>query len=79
MLEGNCDRLCLSDLFGAGVPDSEGPLGVVGEHSGALHRHQEAAILLLPLCWPVLITLPLREQDVNTSNTMNSDENAYVN
>lgn len=56
---------CLSDLFGVGVPDGEGPLGVVGERSDALHRHQVAAVLLLHLRRPVLITLPLRTQTTN--------------
>lgn len=49
------------------VPDGKGPLGVVGEHSAVFHRHQEVAVLLLHLHWPVLITLPLRKHVTNTS------------
>lgn len=57
---------CWSDLLGVDVPDGEGPLGVVGQLSAALHRHQIAAVLLLRLCGPVLVALPLRRHVRNT-------------
>lgn len=56
---------CVTDLFGVGVSDSESPLGVVGEHSATLHCHQVAAVLLVHLRRPVLITLPLRRQSMH--------------
>ena len=62
-------------LFSLGVPDSEGPLGVVGELSAALHRHQQATVLLLSLRGPVLITLPLRRQLQMSSIKYDGKEN----
>lgn len=47
------------DLLGLRAPDAEAPLGVVGQRSAAPQRHQEAAVLLLHLGRPVLVTLPL--------------------
>lgn len=52
----------LSDLLGAGVPDGKRPDGVVGQLFGALHCHQETAVLLLHLWRPVLVTFSLKEQ-----------------
>ena len=49
----------LADLLEACVAEGEGPLGVECQLLHALHRYQEAAVLLLALHWPVLVTLPL--------------------
>lgn len=49
-------------LFNFSVSYKEAPQGVAGVHFGAFESHHDVSVLLAILRWPVLVTLPLREQ-----------------
>lgn len=47
-------------LFNFSVPYEEMPQCVAGVHFGAFQCHHDVSVLFAVLCWPVLVTLPLK-------------------
>lgn len=47
-------------LFNFSVPNEETAQCVASVHFGAFQGHHDASILLAVLCWPVLVTFPLK-------------------
>lgn len=58
--------LTFSYLFNFSVPYKETPQCVAGVHFGAFRGHHNVSILLVVLCWPILVTFPLKD----TANTI---------